>query len=551
MGKYDDYKAQYDPDRKTLLYNEPSNGIVTLRLIISTIVSLFGSFQYGWHTGVVNLISGRVQKDLHIGHVEWGVAVGIFCVGGLVGASSISNFADKIGRKKALTLNSINFVIAGTLQFVSGAIQEKHHAAYGILLVSRIIAGIGCGAATVVVPMYLGEVANKNLRGAFGALNQFAVVVGLLISQLISTGLGGNSTWKWLLSISGFLGLLQVALGVVLLESPKWLATKNRLEQAKETLVYFRDYSEDDADAELDEIMLTAGKSLEKEKPSFYSIATDMSLRKPLIAAIVLTVSQQLSGINAVFYYSGTFFKVPFLVIHRLQHSSYRFVLLLQEAGTSSTLGTLLASAVNVLAMGVAVQLMEKAGRRRLLLSGSMGMCISALLIVIVMSIRKEEQSVEKPLGYVIIVLILSFVSFFEVGLGAIPWQIGGEIFPDGPRATAMSAAAMFNWISNGIIAVVFPVMVTRMEEFTFLPFVGVLFLNWLYTYRIVPETKGRTIAEILEAFHGYTPLTTAGRNQTKSVNSKSVEDPDFLEPQSTHTNREDGGTNFKFSDDE
>eukprot|EP01138_Halocafeteria_seosinensis_P000829 gb/GECG01000850.1/.p1 GENE.gb/GECG01000850.1/~~gb/GECG01000850.1/.p1 ORF type:complete len:532 (+),score=56.12 gb/GECG01000850.1/:1-1596(+) len=528
MGKYDDYKAQYDPDRKTLLYNEPSNGIVTLRLIISTIVSLFGSFQYGWHTGVVNLISGRVQKDLHIGHVEWGVAVGIFCVGGLVGASSISNFADKIGRKKALTLNSINFVIAGTLQFVSGAIQEKHHAAYGILLVSRIIAGIGCGAATVVVPMYLGEVANKNLRGAFGALNQFAVVVGLLISQLISTGLGGNSTWKWLLSISGFLGLLQVALGVVLLESPKWLATKNRLEQAKETLVYFRDYSEDDADAELDEIMLTAGKSLEKEKPSFYSIATNMSLRKPLVAAIVLTISQQLSGINAVFYYSGTFFK---------------------EAGTSSTLGTLLASAVNVLAMGVAVQLMEKAGRRRLLLSGSMGMCISALLIVIVMSIRKEEQSVEKPLGYVIIVLILSFVSFFEVGLGAIPWQIGGEIFPDGPRATAMSAAAMFNWISNGIIAVVFPVMVTRMEEFTFLPFVGVLFLNWLYTYRIVPETKGRTIAEILEAFHGYTPLTTAGRNQTKSVNSKSVEDPDFLEPQSTYTSREEGDTDFKFSE--
>jgi MFS family permease len=212
------------------------------------------------HTGVVNLISDTVRADLHLSHEEWGVAVGIFCVGGLLGASCISQFADKIGRKKALTLNSVNFILTGALQFVSGAIQQHHHVAFGILLLSRIIAGVGCGAATVVVPMYLGEIANKNLRGAFGSLNQFAVVVGLFISQLISTGLGSSSTWKWLLSISGFLGLLQMSLGCVLLESPKWLATKNRLDKAKQTLLHFRDYSEDDADAELDEIMLTAGK---------------------------------------------------------------------------------------------------------------------------------------------------------------------------------------------------------------------------------------------------------------------------------------------------
>eukprot|EP01138_Halocafeteria_seosinensis_P012662 gb/GECG01012938.1/.p1 GENE.gb/GECG01012938.1/~~gb/GECG01012938.1/.p1 ORF type:complete len:528 (+),score=47.23 gb/GECG01012938.1/:1-1584(+) len=478
-------------EQKKLLQEEgPSDGRVTLRLVLSCIVSLFGSFQFGWHTGVVNLIEKIVKSNLALTKTEWGVAVGIFAVGGLMGAWAVPKLADKLGRKHTLTLNSLNFVITGLLQFVSGAIQDQHRAAYAVLIISRITAGIGCGGATVAVPMYLGEVASKNRRGLFGGLNQFATVLGIFLSQAISVGMNTSELWKWLLSISGFLGLVQVVLGFVLLESPKWFVTRGRFQEAKKTLLAFRDYSDDDADAELDEIMLSAGKSAEKEEPSFYSIMVDKSLRKPLVAAIILTVSQQLSGINAVFYYSGTFF---------------------DKVGTSAKLGTLLSSAVNLAAMGVGVQLMERLGRRMLLLTGAMGMCISALSIVITMGIRKDVDSGRDALGYIIIVFILSFVTFFEIGLGAIPWQIGGEIFPDGPRATAMSAAAMCNWVSNGIIGVIFPSMVNNMEEFTFLPFVIILFGAWFFTYRTVPETKGRTVAEILEAFHGRAPLTYKG----------------------------------------
>ena len=212
------------------------------------------------HTGVVNFPEKTIKEDLDLKDALWGVVVAIFCVGGLIGAMTISQVADKLGRKATLTLNSTYFVITGILQFTSGSIRHHQNASFAILLLSRITAGMGCGGATVVVPMYLGEVASRNLRGAFGSLSQFAVVMGVFLSQLIGWHFHASSQWQWLLSITGFLGLVQVLAGVSLLESPKWLATKNRLEEAKQTLLIFRDYSEEDASAELDEIMLTAGK---------------------------------------------------------------------------------------------------------------------------------------------------------------------------------------------------------------------------------------------------------------------------------------------------
>lgn len=210
----------------------------------------------------MNLIEKVVKQDLDLSKTEWGVAVGIFAFGGLIGAWIVPKLADRLGRKHTLTLNSLNFVITGILQFVAGALQS-HAAGYAVLIISRITAGIGCGGATVAVPMYLGEVASKHLRGFFGGLNQFATVTGIFLSQLISIGMDTSTLWKWLLSISGFLGLVQVVLGYMFLEeSPKWFVTHDRIKEAKKTLLDFRDYTTDDADAELDEIMLSAGKCM-------------------------------------------------------------------------------------------------------------------------------------------------------------------------------------------------------------------------------------------------------------------------------------------------
>eukprot|EP01138_Halocafeteria_seosinensis_P000426 gb/GECG01000439.1/.p1 GENE.gb/GECG01000439.1/~~gb/GECG01000439.1/.p1 ORF type:complete len:571 (+),score=58.75 gb/GECG01000439.1/:1-1713(+) len=464
----------------------PFEGHVTGRLLMSLLVSLFGSFQFGWHTGVVNLVKSTIEDDLNIGNIEWGLIVAIFSIGGAVGAGATPRAIDKFGRKLMLSINGIFFVVAGALQFVAGDIRHEIQNSLIILIVSRIIAGLGCGAATVGVPMYLGEISSRNIRGLFGSLNNFATVCAIFLSQAISAGLNSSSDWKWLFAIAGILGLVQMALGTWILESPKWLASQGRTDEAKEVLKKSRGYLEDDADAELEEIREHGGEGLDDEVPSVWKVVNSRSLRRPLVAAVLLTVTQQLSGIDSVFYYSSYFF---------------------ETAGASPTAGTLLASATNVISMGIGVQLMERAGRRLLLLTGMFGMGSSAALISLAMIINKHEHSFDTGMGVIIIIFVLSFVSFFQIGLGSIPWQIGGEIFPDAPRATAMSIAAAGNWIASAIVAFAFPKMNQHLKEYTYLPFAAILLLAWLYTFYWVPGTKGRTLLQIQDAFHGRAPL--------------------------------------------
>ena len=212
------------------------------------------------HTGVVNLIKPSVTKGLDLSTVEWAITVGIFSVGGAIGAFGIPRVLDKLGRKWGLTLNSLTFVLTGILQFISGQLDSKERVAFIVLLVSRVIAGIGSGAATVAVPMYLGEIASINLRGLFGSFANFSTVCGIFVSQAVSIGLRDNDEWKWLLSITGFLGLIQFVLGFWLLESPKWLANRGDTDEAHEVLLTSRGYEGFEAQAEMDEIMLKGGE---------------------------------------------------------------------------------------------------------------------------------------------------------------------------------------------------------------------------------------------------------------------------------------------------
>lgn len=289
-------------------------------------------------------MKGTIEDDLNIGNLRWGLVVAIFSIGGAVGASATPRAIDKFGRKLMLSFNGVFFAVAGVVQFVAGVIREEQQKAFAILIVSRIIAGCGCGAATVGVPMYLGEISSRNLRGLFGSLNNFATVCAIFSSQAISVGLKSSSDWKWLFSIAGFLGVVQMTLGACILESPKWLASQGRTDEAKDVLKRSRGYLEEDAEAELDEILRHGGEGktpllkaaliiapsvpsfctfckiagLDDEVPSVWKVVSSEYLRRPLLAAVLLTATQQLSGIDSVFYYSSYFFKVCWrLICHR------------------------------------------------------------------------------------------------------------------------------------------------------------------------------------------------------------------------------------------
>jgi len=220
-----------------------------------------------------------------------------------------------------------------------------------------------------------------------------------------------------------------------------------------------------------------AAKAQPSASTTMVSLLADKSLRLPLLIAAVMTIGQQWSGINAVFFYSTSFFAAAGLA--------------------NPVLGSLLASAVNLAAIIVATPLMEVFGRKRLLLSGVGGMLFSALALTVVLMLKAVGASFVALLDTASILCVLLFVTAFEIGPGPIPWQIGGEIFPEGPRAAAMAAAASLNWLCNAAIGLSFPAMSQRLGVFSFLPFCGVLTFWLRFTSRYVPETKGKSLAQI------------------------------------------------------
>jgi len=231
-------------------------------------------------------------------------------------------------------------------------------------------------------------------------------------------------------------------------------------------------------------VVMDRGVVAEAGAPDAYSVPgllADASLRLPLTIALVLSIGQQWSGINAVFFYSTGFF---------------------QAAGLSNpALGSLLASGVNLLAMVLAVPLMESVGRKKLLLLGTQGMLGAGVLLCSVLAAKAASLTLLPAplLNGLSVLAILAFVSAFEVGPGPIPWQIGGEIFPEAPRASAMSLAATVNWLCNAAIGLSFPVMQRALGPLAFLPFCAVLFAWTQFTRRYVPETKGKSVGEVGE----------------------------------------------------
>lgn len=483
-------------------------GTVTPRLLVSVVLATLGAFQYGWHVAVLNTPQKVIKDAMHAGDFMWAAVVALFAVGGFIGTQLAAPLADHLGRARGLTLNSTMFIVTGALQFCAGQFASSSHtAAYALLLVGRLTAGIGCGIATVIVPMYLSEVASRNMRGMFGSLNQFAVVVAILVVEGVGIVMGSPALYKWLLALTAGLGGVQLLGGPSLLESPSWLAKHRGREPALDVLLAARGYSMVDAEAELREIQAAAAASAGIRSPSVWALLASpafKAMRWPLLIACTLQLTQQLSGINAVFFYSTSFFA---------------------GAGVDNpTQASVMVAGVNVVATGAAVYLMERAGRRNLLLSGTSGMLASTLALVGVLAFKDGSVSgvsVDSGVANALaIVFVLAFVSFFEVGLGAIPWQIGGEIFPEAPRATGMGIAAAVNWAGTFTVGLVFPTMQSAIKQYAFLPFAAVLATSLVFQIAYIPETRSRTLMQIQAALRSSAPACIGGGGHRSSTSS-------------------------------
>ncbi|XP_048263006.1 glucose transporter type 1 isoform X4 [Bombus affinis] len=488
LREYVDRLEEHSHRRKLRLLEQG----LTLFLSYAILAAVLGMLQFGYNTGVINapevnienfmkdVYKDRYGEDISDDSVKklYSVAVSIFAIGGMLGGFSGGIIANRFGRKGGLLLNNVLGIVGACLM---GCTKIAH--SYEMLFFGRFIIGVNCGLNTSLVPMYISEIAPLNLRGGLGTVNQLAVTVGLLVSQVLGIEqiLGTNEGWPVLLGLAICPAILQLLLLPVCPESPRYLLiTKQWEEEARKALRRLR--ASNQVEEDIEEMRAEERAQQAESRISMTELICSPTLRAPLVIGVVMQLSQQLSGINAVFYYSTNLFTSSGLT---------------EESAKFATIGI---GAIMVLMTLGSIPLMDRTGRRTLHLYGLGGMFIFSIFITISFLIKEMIDW----MSYLSVVSTLSFVVFFAVGPGSIPWMITAELFSQGPRPAAMSIAVLVNWMANFLVGIGFPSMKTSLENYTFLPFSAFLAIFWIFTYKKVPETKNKTFEEILALFrHG------------------------------------------------
>ncbi|XP_046674770.1 glucose transporter type 1 isoform X4 [Homalodisca vitripennis] len=469
---------------------------LTFFLSYTILASMLGMLQFGYNTGVINapevnienfmkdVYKDRYGEDIQDDSVQllYSLAVSIFAIGGMLGGFSGGVIANKFGRKGGLLLNNVLGIGGACLM---GFTKIMH--SYELLFLGRFIIGVNCGLNTSLVPMYISEIAPLNLRGGLGTVNQLAVTIGLLISQVLGIEqiLGTDDGWPVLLGLAICPAVLQLILLPVCPESPRYLLIQKQWEEeARKALRRLR--ASNNVEEDIEEMRAEQRAQQSESMISMTELICSPTLRSPLIISIVMQLSQQLSGINAVFYYSTGLFISSGLT---------------EETSKFMTIGI---GAIMVAMTLVIMPLMDRMGRRTLHLYGLGGMFIFSIFITISFLIKEFFGYVQEMIdwmSYLSVVSTLSFVVFFALGPGSIPWMITAELFSQGPRPAAMSIAVLVNWLANFLVGIGFPTMKSALENYTFLPFSVFLAIFWIFTYKKVPETKNKTFEEILALF--------------------------------------------------
>ncbi|XP_039992663.1 solute carrier family 2, facilitated glucose transporter member 2 [Xiphias gladius] len=492
---------------------------LTGTLAVAVFTAALGSLQYGYSLGVINAPQEVIEKyyGLTLGvwseraavlpdnsteeeevpkvgqHpavvMYWSLSVAIFSIGGMLSSFLVGYVGDLRGRVKGMLMVNVLAVAAGLL--MGFCRMWKPH----IMVISgRAIMGLYCGLTSGLVPMYIGEIAPKAYRGALGTLHQLAVVTGILISQIIGLDfvLGNDDMWPLLLGLSGAPAILQSFLLPLCPESPRYLYIVLGKEQDAQKSLY-RLKGPYDATSHLEEMRREKEAADKEPKVSILSLIRSSVYRRQLFVALMMHLSQQLSGINAIFYYSTAIFARA-----GVAHPVY------------ATIGV---GAINTIFTLVSVALVDKAGRRTLTIAGLGGMCCCAVAMTVGLRFQNEYSW----MSYVSMSAIFLFVSFFEIGPGPIPWFIVAELFSQGPRPAAIALAGCCNWTSNFIIGMTFPYIQAWLDCYVFILFAVLLLGFTVFTYLRVPETKGKTFEEIAAVFQkGKKKLAESPKDETE-----------------------------------
>ena len=444
-------------------------------LIVAAIASL-GGLLFGYDTGVISGALPFLKQTFALSANMQGVATSAVLVGATLGAAFAGSLSDRFGRKWVIVVVALLFVV--------GALGSAAAPTLTVLLAARAVVGVAIGVASMLTPLYLAEMAPKERRGAIVSLNQFCITFGILVSYLVDYALTGvKGDWRWMLGAGAVPGLVLFLGMLVLPESPRWLAGKGRVDEAR---VALRRMRPGDVEAELSELQQD---TLKNKGGTPWSAFLNRAARRPLIIGVSLAVFQQVTGINTVIYYAPSIF---------------------QSAGMSSTSVSILATAgvglVNVIMTVVAMNLLDRAGRRALLLWGLGGMI--AMLVVLALAFTIGTKG---AVAFITVAAVAVYVGFFAIGLGPVFWLLISEIFPLAVRGRGMSIATVANWGSNFVVTLVFPGVVAALGTAAAFAIFAVLSVGaFIYTYFQVPETNGKSLEEIEAQLDGERPVGAA-----------------------------------------
>lgn len=430
-------------------------------LVISLIASL-GGFLFGYQASIISGALLFLSNDLKLTVFQQELVVSTLLVGALFGALFSGLLTDSFGRKKALFV-TIFFFFVGTLALSLAPNFDE-------LLIGRFLSGFGIGLASVAVPLYIAEVAPPEKRGVYVSFNQLMITIGVLVAYVVCYLYTESQDWREMFSF-GFIPLGLQFVGLFFIpETPSWLIAHKQHEKAEKVLRRLRVASAEESLVELE-------KKEDAPHDSRWSALWKVGTRKAVLIGIGMSAFQQITGINAVVYYAPKIFQL----------AGY------QEA-EMATFVTMLLGAVNVAMTFLALRLIDRLGRRPLLIWGLSGMTVC----LAVLGFFFEGFSGEA--GILAVLALMGYISFFAISLGPVAWLIISEIYPLGIRGRAMGAATFANWACNYIVSLTFLSLIGSIGiGSTFILYMVISLIGLWFVCKMVPETKGKTFEQIQE----------------------------------------------------
>jgi sugar porter (SP) family MFS transporter len=440
----------------------------------SAVTGALGGLLFGFDTAVIAGTTHALTTNFHLSPLQLGFTVSIALWGTVIGAIFSGDIGQKIGSRSTLRIMALLYVLS--------ALGCALAWSWPVFLVARFIGGLGIGGSSVLGPVYIAELAPANYRGRLVGLFQINIVVGILLAYFsnffIASRQLGAAEWRWEFGVAGLPAVLFLLMLWSIPHSPRWLAMKGRIDEARTTLGLL---GTPEPDAELASIV----QSIHLDSASHSEPLFRRKYRKPIMLAILIAAFNQLSGINAVLYYLNDIFA---------------------SAGYSKLSGglqTVAVGAVNLIATLLAMALIDKLGRKTLLLIGCVGMTVGLSGIAFVFITGRWRGA--------LIFFVAEYTATFALSSGSVIWVYMSEIFPNRVRVKGQALGSTVLWVMNGIISQIFPPLAARSASLPFVVFAVIMVAQFVVTLMIFPETKGLSLEGLQQIFETPTPSAELG----------------------------------------